>query len=271
MKQENSYTWNAEDYAKHSSAQQDWARELISKLNLVGHESVLDIGCGDGKITADIAEQLLNGDVLGVDSSTDMIESARKNFPQDRHPNLSFKLVDARHLPFEEQFDIVFSNAALHWIKDHNSLISGIKNSLKPKGRILLQMGGKGNAESILSLIDTIIAEKKWSQYFSDFEFPYGFHEPEIYAFWLQEAELVPQRIELIPKDMSYKDKDGLAGWIRTTWLPYTDRVPVHRKNEFITQLVEKYIEEYPLDSKGNVHVSMIRLEVEATKMHNLG
>ena len=96
------------------------------------------------------------------------------------------------------------------------------------------------------------------------FEFPYGFHDPEDYGLWLKEANLNPIRVELIPKGMSYKDKDGLAGWIRTTWLPYTDRVPVHRRNEFITHLVEKYIEKHPLDSTGNVHVRMVRLEVEA-------
>jgi len=266
MKQEGRYTWNAKDYAKHSSGQQDWARELIAKLNLEGYESVLDIGCGDGKTTAEIADQLSDGNVLGVDSSNDMIELACKNFPHEKHPNLEFKLVDAQHLPFKEQFDIVFSNAALHWIKDHKPVILGIKNSLKPNGRILLQMGGEGNAESIISLLESIIAEKEWNQYFSGFEFPYGFYDPETYELWLKEADLNPVRVELIPKDMSYKDKDGLAGWIRTTWLPYTDRVPAHQRKEFITQLVEKYTEKFPLDSKGNVHVKMIRLEVEAIK-----
>ena len=266
MKQENRYTWNAEDYAKHSSAQQDWARELISQLKLEGYESVLDIGCGDGKTTAEIANQLSNGNVLGVDSSNDMIALACKNFPHGRHPNLEFKLVDAQHLPFKEQFDIVFSKAALHWIKDHKPVILGIKNSLKPNGRILLQMGGKGNAESIISLLETIIAEKEWNQYFYGFEFPYGFHDPEMYELWLKEADLNSVRVELIPKDMPHKDKEAFAGWIRTTWLPYTDRIPAHQRKEFITQLVEKYTEKFPIDSKGNVHVKMIRLEVEAIK-----
>ncbi|MCP4666393.1 MAG: methyltransferase domain-containing protein, partial [Deltaproteobacteria bacterium] len=229
MKHDKSYTWNAEDYAKHSSAQQDWARELISKLNLHGWESVLDIGCGDGKITAEIADQLPDGKVLGVDSSNDMIALACKNFPQEKHPNLSFRLADAKYLPFKEQFDIVFSNATLHWIKDHKSVILGIKKSLKPKGRMLLQMGGKGNAGSMIAVLETIIAEKEWRPYFSGFEFPYGFYDPATYALWLKEASLSPIRVELIPKDMSYKDTDRLSGWIRTTWLPYTDRVPLHR------------------------------------------
>ncbi|MDO9262957.1 MAG: methyltransferase domain-containing protein, partial [Desulfosalsimonadaceae bacterium] len=156
--------------------------------------------------------------------------------------------MDARSLPFKEQFDIVFSNAVLHWIKDHKPVISGIKNSLKPNGRMLLQMGGKGNAESILSVLENIITETKWNQYFSGFAFPYGFYDPQMYESWLNEAYLKPIRIELIPKDMSYKNKDGLAGWIRTTWLPYTDRVPISQRSEFIVQLIEKYIQKYPPD-----------------------
>ena len=161
MNQEKRYDWNAEEYAKHSSAQQIWARELIPKLQLRGSESLLDIGCGDGKITAEIATQLPEGDVLGVDSSPDMVALAKKHFPKNRYPNLSFGSADAGHLLFKEQFDIVFSNAALHWIKDHKPVISGIQKSLKAKGRIFLQMGGKGNAEVIISLLDIITHEKE--------------------------------------------------------------------------------------------------------------
>ena len=266
VEQEDQYTWNAEDYAKHSSAQQAWARELLSKLKLGGYESVLDIGCGDGKTTAEIAGQAPNGNVVGVDNSNDMIELARKNFPTEKYPNLSFQLVDVKSLPFREQFDVIFSSAALHWIKDHMPVLSGIKSGLKSNGRILLQMGGRGNAESMISILDVIIAEKEWNQYFSGFAFPYGFYDPPSYELWLKEAGLKPIRVELIPKDMSYEDKDGLAGWVRTTWLPYTDRVPVHKRKEFITRIIEKYIEKYPLDSNGNIHVNMVRLEVEAIK-----
>lgn len=266
MTQKKKYNWDAKAYAKHSSAQQIWARELISKLQLKGSESILDIGCGDGKITAEISAQLPGGDVVGVDSSPDMITLARKHFPQSRHPNLSFELVDANHLLFKEQFDIVFSNAALHWIKNHKPVISGIQNSLKPTGRVFLQMGGKGNAEEIISVLDTLIDKKEWCSYFVDFGFPYGFYRPDEYVQWLQDAKLTPIRVELIPKDMSYENKDGLAGWIRTTWLPYTDQIPANLREEFISQVVDKYVENFPLDTEECVHVAMVRLEVEAQK-----
>jgi len=266
MKSKNQYSWNAADYAKHSSVQQTWARELISKLKLKGHESVLDVGCGDGKVSAEIARYLPNGNVLGVDSSNDMIELACADFPQQQHPNLSFQLADARYLPFREQFDIVFSNAALHWIKNHDPVISGIQNSLKPGGRILLQMGGKGNADSIFSASESILSKDEWHGFFTGFKFPYGFYDPEEYMSYLEKRALIPVRVELIPKVMSYDDKEGLAAWIRTTWLPYTQRVPDDKREAFIEQIVDEYVGNHPFDHYGKVHVNMVRLEVEAIK-----
>jgi trans-aconitate 2-methyltransferase len=264
MKEENKFIWNAKDYAKHSSTQQMWARELIAKLKLNSRESVLDVGCGDGKVTAEIAGYVPDGTVVGVDNSKEMIELASEHFANDKYPNLSFQVMDARHLAFSERFDVVFSNAALHWIKDHKPVIAGIQKCLKPGGRILLQMGGKGNAESILSILEEMMSDKEWSTYFSDFVFSYGFYEPQEYTLWISDAGLDPVRVELIPKVMSYDKRDGLTGWVRTTWLPYLERVPDEKREEFITRLIDRYIEKHPLDHEGKIHVNMMRLEVEA-------
>ncbi len=266
MKEEMKFQWDAKDYAKHSAAQQSWARELITKLNLSGHESVLDIGCGDGKVTAEIAGYVPDGSVVGIDSSKEMVSLARESFPEETHPNLSFQVIDAKKLPFREKFNVVFSNATLHWIKDHKPVIAGIQESLRPGGRILLQMGGKGNAASILAALEEIMSEDNWKQYFSDFTFSYGFYSPEEYTVWVNEVGLHPVRIELIQKIMSYDHRDGLTGWVRTTWLPYLERIPEEKREEFITRLIDKYIERHPLDHEGKVHVDMVRLEVEAIK-----
>ena len=133
-----SFTWNAADYHKSSPAQALWAKELIAKLELFGNERVLDIGCGDGKVTAEIARNLPAGNVTGVDSSPEMIRFACDHFPRSEYRNLSFILGDARALPFSEEFDVVFSNAALHWIPDHKPLLAGIAKSLHPKGKLLI-------------------------------------------------------------------------------------------------------------------------------------
>ncbi|MCI5142066.1 MAG: hypothetical protein D3909_10165, partial [Candidatus Electrothrix sp. ATG1] len=127
-----------------------------------------------------------------------------------------------------------------------------------------LQMAGQGNAASLLTVLDGLIRAEEWQQYFAGFTFPYGFYGPELYTMWLKEAGMHPVRVELIPKEMSYPDRAGLEGWLRTTWLPYTERVPAGRRDAFVTELVDRYLAEYPADSKGQVHVSMVRLEVEA-------
>ena len=123
MTEEKQYSWDAEDYAQNSSAQQGWAEELMKKLDLQGYEAVLDIGCGDGRITAELADLLPEGEVLGIDSSADMLDLAREKFSWSTHPNLSFQQRDARDLTSEAEFDVIFSSAALHWVSDHRPVL----------------------------------------------------------------------------------------------------------------------------------------------------
>jgi trans-aconitate 2-methyltransferase len=264
--QPKNYVWNAEDYATHSSPQYIWAKELIPKLQLSGNEALLDIGCGDGKVTATLAKCLPEGCVVGVDSSEDMVVLARHTFPHDAYPNLSFQRMDARALTFQSRFDRVFSNAALHWIIDHKSVLHGVQRSLKGGGRLLFQMGGKGNAQEILAVLDRLFMEKPWREFFMGFSFPYGFYTPDQYTAWLREVKLKPERAELVPKDMQLQGREGLAGWIRTTWLPYTERLPTELREQFIEQIVTTYLKQHALDGAGVAHVRMVRLEVEASK-----
>src|SRR5688572_15265992 len=138
--------WNPADYAKNSDAQLAWARELIGKLNLMGDESLLDVGCGDGKVTAELAKIAPNGFVLGVDSSPDFITYARQHYPPDVYPNLHFEQMDARHLHYSRLFNVIFSNAVLHWVDDHRAFLAGCARLLNPNGRLIISCGGAGNA-----------------------------------------------------------------------------------------------------------------------------
>ncbi|MFC1923888.1 methyltransferase domain-containing protein [Chloroflexota bacterium] len=260
------YEWDAQEYHESSSQQQKWAKELINKLKLKGDERVLDIGCGDGKVTAEIARSLTKGSILGVDSSEEMVSFARENYFKKHIPNLSFKMVDVKHMSFDNEFDVVFSNACLHWVIDHLSILKNICRSLNPGGAILIQMGGKGNAAEIIEILNEMLQGEKWNEFFNGFSFPYGFYGVEEYKQWLNEAGFTAIRVELIPKDMTHEGKEGLSSWIRTTWLPYTQRLPQELQEEFINELAGRYIEKYPLDMDGLVHVAMVRLEVEAEK-----
>jgi trans-aconitate 2-methyltransferase len=263
----NTYTWNAKDYDKNSQAQQKWARELIASLDLKGTEDILDLGCGDGKVTAEIADLVNNGSIIGVDNSKQMIELAQEKYPSNLHPNLSFQVMDASELSFENCFDLAFSNAVLHWVKNHQPVIQGLYKSLKTGGKILLRMGGKGDAEGIISVMDEVRTSNKWAQYFADFELPFTFMAVDDYHTLLNDAGFSIIRVQLIPKDMMHDGKSRLKGWIRTTWLPYTGRIPDEMKDEFIEEAATTYLAKFPLDADGKVHVAMVMIEIEADRL----
>ncbi len=107
------YTWNAKDYAANSQNQLKWAKELIPKLCLKGNEALLDIGCGDGKITAALARCLPKGKAVGIDSSAQMINLAQSTFSVSENPNLAFKLMDARSLVFKKI--LIWYSQTLHF------------------------------------------------------------------------------------------------------------------------------------------------------------
>jgi trans-aconitate 2-methyltransferase len=195
-----------------------------------------------------------------------MINLAKTTFPTEQNPNLSFKLMDAKNISFQEEFDLAFSNAALHWILDQKTVLKGVQKALKLNGRLLFQMAGKGNAQAVLELFDELMVMLPWRQYFEGFTFPYTFHDPQKYRQLLVAAELEPVRVELVPRDMKFPNPEGMAGWVRTTWLPYTERIPPEMRETFVKEIVSRYLTTHPADSQGVIHLGMMRLEVEAKK-----
>ena len=139
---------------------------------------------------------------MGIDLSRDMIDFARGKYTTETHSNLAFQWGDANKLDFNEEFDLVVSFACLHWVADHHPVLKGIERSLVPSGRVLLQFGGKGNAEGLLTITEDLIREDKWSGYFKGISFPYHFYGPDEYRSWLKQAGLKARRVDLVPKDM---------------------------------------------------------------------
>lgn len=232
--------WNAEDYARNSSAQLKWAKELIAKLCLKGNESLLDIGCGDGKVTALLAS-ITAGRVTGIDSSSSMISAAGRKFPSSDYGNLSFVQMDAADMRLGEKFDIAFSNAALHWVQDHVAVLSGVRECLKSGAKLLFQMGGRGNASEMFGVLTEVEERPRWQTYFEDFTAPYHFYGPREYRAWLPKCGFALTRAQLIPKDMRHQSTEELTGWLRTTAFPYTDRLPAGLRDSFLDEVVETY------------------------------
>jgi trans-aconitate methyltransferase len=259
--------WNAEEYAANSAVQQAWARELIAQLHLVGDERVLDVGCGDGKVTAEIARAVPRGSVVGVDASPQMIEFARHAFSRGNVPNLEFHVMDARQIRLDRKFDLVFSNAALHWVDDHPAFLCAASTCLRSGGRLVVSCGGKGNAHDVFIALRPEMRLKRWCKYFRKLEKPYFFHSPEEYEKWLPRFGFDSRGVKLSPKDAVYEGPAGFGAWLRTTWLPYTQRVPEELRDAFIAAVADRYLARHPLDAAGRVHVKMVRLEIDAVKV----
>jgi trans-aconitate methyltransferase len=259
------HNWNAAEYEKHSSQQQQWAQDVIRTQKLAGDERILDIGCGDGKVTAELAALVPKGRVLGIDSSESMVAFARQRFPPVRYPNLQFRWGNATRLAYRCEFDLVVSFASLHWVSDHIAVLKGIKRSLTSDGRTVLQFGGKGNAATISDLANELITHSRWKGYFKNFTYPWFFYSVEEYRGFVERAGLSTKRIQLVPKDMVHGGRDALNGWVRSVFIPYTERLPEASREDFIEEVANAYLERCPPDENGGIHIKMVRLEVEAT------
>jgi trans-aconitate 2-methyltransferase len=260
------HAWNPADYAANSLVQQAWARELIAKLKLRGDEHILDVGCGDGKITAELARTVPRGAVVGIDASPEMIGFARKTFPPSIIANLKFQVCDARQIRFKSEFDLVFSNAALHWVDDHQAILRGTASVLRPEGRLVVSCGGKGNAHDVFLALRPEMRLKRWREFFRKMPMPYFFYRPADYEKWLPKFSFKIQNLQLAPKDAVYDGMEGLATWLRTTWIPYVQRVPENLREEFIQAVTQRYLAKHPPNADGEIHVRMVRLEIDAEK-----
>ena len=196
-----------------------------------------------------------------------MIDFAKTTFPARKSPNLEFHVMDARKIKFDRRFDLIFSNAALHWVDDHQAILRGMALVLKPGGRLIVSCGGKGNAQDVFIALRPELRLKRWGKYFRKMPKPYFFYSPADYEKWLPKFGFKIQSLQLVSKDATYAGADGFTAWLRTTWLPYIQRVPENLREKFIVAVANRYIARHPPDAQNKVHVRMVRLEIEAVKV----
>jgi trans-aconitate methyltransferase len=260
------YTWNPKDYAQHSRGQEAWARELLTLVDLRPDDVVLDIGCGDGRTTAAIAQAVPQGSVTGVDLSGDMVKHATAQHCPAPTNNLQFEQADAAALPFDRAFSVVFSNATLHWVPDQRAAAQGIARALRKGGRFVAQFGGQGNVADVIATFENVAHTPRWRDIFTPGEMSYHFHAATTWESWLRQAGLEIDECRLIPKDMTHASVSTFIGWLRTAWHPYTASVPVDLRDAFLEDAAGQYLARFPIDASGQVHVATVRLQVRARK-----
>jgi len=171
--------WNATAYHRVSNPQTEWGSPVLARLPLAGHELVLDVGCGTGRLTERLIERLPRGRVIAVDRSASMIASAREHLGARYAGRVSFVQADAAALPFAGQADAVFSTATFHWVLDHERLFASIFAALRPGGRLVAQAGGGPNLRRIHERCAALMADPEFAAHFQSWKSPWEFADPE--------------------------------------------------------------------------------------------
>jgi trans-aconitate 2-methyltransferase len=180
--------WDASTYERVSGPQAEWGAVVLDRLPLDGDETVLDAGCGTGRVTQMLLERLPRGRVIAVDASPSMVGAARAALDADRAVVLQSDLVE---LELDETVDAVFSNAVFHWVPDHPRLFARMHAVLRPGGRIVAQCGGHGNIAGLHALADEVAADPPYAEHLAGWRGPWNFAGAEVTAERLRAAGFV--------------------------------------------------------------------------------
>ncbi len=241
--------WDPEKYAEHARFVSDLGMPVLELLAPKPEERILDLGCGDGALTLKLAK--LGCKVVGVDSSPEMVEAAKSL-------GLTAQVMDGQTLPFTKEFDVVFSNAALHWMKNPEQVIAGVWNALKPGGRFVAEFGGYGNVATITTAIEAALSSRGITV-----ANPWFFPRPEEYRGLLEAVGFSVDSLALIPRPTPLPG--DMSGWLETFAQPYWSALPTTDIRGFISEVVEA-LRPVLCDANGNWHADYVRLRFSATK-----
>jgi trans-aconitate methyltransferase len=233
--------WNAAGYEQVSALQKQLADDALASLLLKGTERILDIGCGDGRITAEVAQRVAQGSVLGLDPSRNMIAYAQQRFAPAQYPNLRYTAGDARALNFMAEFDLVISFNALHWVHEQVTALKGICAALKPRGQTLLRFVPRGARPNLEAIIEETAHTPRWASYFAGVPAPYAHFTPDEYRALAQSAGLRVIDISLLDSSWDFKQSAGFKAWARVTFVEWTRHLPKDDVDAFIDDSLARY------------------------------
>jgi len=229
--------WNAERYHDIPAPQQAWGRKILDRLPLAGNERVLDLGCGTGRITGELAERVPDGVVVGIDSSEGMLDTARM-WLAGRGARVRLVRADGASLPFRRAFDAVFSGATFHWIHDHAALFRSIVMALKPGGRLVAQCGGGPNLALLLGRAEALMRVERIADYFEDWTEPTYFSDAESAARRMRDAGFVDIETSIEPAPTTFDSPVEFQDFIANVCVRHhIARLPFSERHLFLREL----------------------------------
>lgn len=241
--------WNPSLYARNARFVSDLGLPVVALLAPKAGDRILDLGCGDGALTAKLQQS--GCDVVGVDASPEMVAAAR-------HLGVDASVVSGDALAFDGEFDAVFSNAALHWMLDPARVIDGVWRALRPGGRFVAEMGGKGNIASIVGALETALASRGL-----EMRNPWFFPTAELYGHLLEQQGFRVEHMKLFPRPTPLPG--DIRGWLEAFgepligWLPQAER-------EALMQELQRSLQPVLCDSNGTWVADYVRLRFVASK-----
>ncbi len=222
--------WDAQTYDQRHGFVARYGEDLLPLLNAQSGERILDLGCGTGSLTAQIAAT--GATIIGLDASPEMLARARAE-----HPDIEFEEGNARHFSFPEPFDAVFSNAALHWIPEAGEVIASVAENLNPGGRFVAEMGGQGN----VAALHRALAEAARAQNAPDFGVErHFFPSPAVYATLLEEHGFEVRMITLFDRPTPLAGSDGAKNWLQQFCAFYLEILPSELAEAVLNEAQER-------------------------------
>jgi trans-aconitate methyltransferase len=271
---EKQHDWDAQKYSKNSELQFKAAMGALSRIEFKGDEKVLDIGCGDGRVTAEIAKRVPRGSVKGVDISGNQIEFAQNNYVVD---NLSFDLLDISNIKypfttiggggFHNQYNLVTAFSSLSWVKEQQQAFTNIALLLAYKGKLRAGLAHEDSA--YLRARFGMCTHDKWKKFFVDYEIPYYPSNEEKVRKMLERAGLKEECIDgvagvrKIEVPHLFKNRKEFIDWMSA--IPaQIDKIPQERHEEFFNDIIDEYLKSVPQEEDGSIKVSISALAVRA-------
>jgi SAM-dependent methyltransferase len=243
-------TWDPERYARNARFVSDLAAPVVELLSPRAGERILDLGCGDGVLTAKFAA--MGCEVVGVDGSAAQAEAARKL-------GLDARVMDGQNLSFEGEFDAVFSNAALHWMRNPEAVIAGVRRALRQRGRFVAEFGGHGCCAMIKKALVDALNRRGMD---GESAVPWYFPTVEEYSALLNKSGFSVDYIALIPRPTALPG--DITGWLETFGESFTACLPMTERPAYFAEVREVLRPEI-CDSDGRWTADYVRLRFAAT------
>ena len=243
-------TWDAADYAANARFVSDLGQPVLDLLAPRAGERILDVGCGDGALTEKLVQA--GAKVVGVDPAPDLVAAAGAR-------GIDARLIDAQALPFEREFDAVFTNAVLHWIPDLDAALRGIHRALKAGGRFVGECGGHGNVAAVSTALQAVALRHGVRA-----QLPWRYPTPDDFTARLISAGFRPVSVELIPRPTPLAS--GMAAWLRTFAGPVFEQLPSDARESALDETVD-LLRWSLCDQEGRWTADYVRLRFAANAM----